>query len=72
MTQRGRRVYILFKNSELVGVWSNLLYLSKEMKERQNDPFLSYSSLSKMDKIEGVLEFEKGGYTYKIYIQTVR
>lgn len=72
MTQRGRRVYVLFKDSELVGVWSNLLYLCKEMKEEQPDPFPSYSSLSKMDKLEGVLEFEKGGHTYKICIQVVR
>lgn len=72
MTQRGRRVYVLFKGNELVGVWSNLLYLCKEMKEERNAPFPSYSTLSKMDKLEGVLEFVKGGHTYKIYVQVVR
>ncbi len=70
MVQKGRRVYVLFKAGELVGVWSNLKHLCNEM--RAAGPFPSYSTLSKVDKEEGKIEFVKKGVAFVVYVEVVR
>lgn len=70
MVQKGRRVYVLFRAGDLVGVWSNLKHLCNEM--RAAGAFPSYSTLSKMDKEAGELEFSKGGVQFRVVVEVVR
>jgi hypothetical protein len=70
--EKGRKVYTLIKkdNCNVVGTWSNLKYLCESMKDENGFP--SYWTLTRMNKENGLLEFEdKSGTAYKIQITLI-
>ena len=77
-TIKGRLIYVLLQEGQVVGTWTNLKHLCTDMGEKEN--FISYSKLSKEaadqrkqgDEIPTMEFTTKDGKTYMIQPQKLK
>lgn len=69
--KKEQKIFTVIANCESMGTWTNLVRLSKDMNEI-DDEFLSYSSLSKKRKDENPINFRTPkGIDYSVCIHVI-